>query len=523
MHARRIRQEPGHLDRRRLAAAGLSAVLPGLGQFFNGRRQLAAIFLIPSLILLGIGLLLVLTQSPARLAASMANPQVLGIVLTINLLVMILRLVAAAQAFLDTRWHGPTGRGGILGLALIGLLIVIPHGIAYRYGTALGDTFAKVFSGATLGATGQPDPRRDAGPGENERINVLLLGVDKLPWRTATLTDAMMVVSMDPVGKTVSILSLPRDLINVPLGDGDVFGPKLNSLVSYADRHPDEFPDGGIAALQKAVGALLDTKIDYYARVDFYGFVDIVDAVGGVDIKVTDGFSDDQYYNFGKLQTWSVEPGLHHFNGTDALAYARARKALGESDFTRAARQQQVLLALRDQVTKDGSLLWKLPDLLQLAGNLVTTDLPVERLPDARCHRRRDRRRRRGALGHPPSPGEVQVHPVRVVAHPERQGHPGRRPRSLPGARQGTPAVADPQGIRQAEGHRQSVTRGGMPLSPVRDQGDVVPHRPAGGDHAAKAASSDARSVASNSRPRWAGATNPSATAWSSHASSAAQ
>jgi LCP family protein required for cell wall assembly len=382
VHARRIRQEPGHLDRRRLAAAGLSAVLPGLGQLFNGRRQLAAIFLIPSLILLGIALMLVVTQSPARLAAWMANPQVLGIVLTINLLVMTLRLVAAAQAFLDTRWHGPTGRGGILGLALIGLLIVIPHGIAYRYGTALGDTFAKVFSGATLGATGQPDPRHDAGPTGNERINVLLIGVDKLPWRTATLTDAMMVVSMDPVGKTVSILSLPRDLINVPLGNGDVFGPKINSLVSYADRHPDEFPNGGVDALQDAISALLDIRIDYYARIDFYGFVDIVDAVGGVDIKVAEGFTDPLYTSFGHPEPgWSIAKGTHHLGGVDALAYARARKGLGESDFTRAARQQQVLLALRDQVTRDGSLLWKLPELLDLAGSLVTTNMPVGRLP----------------------------------------------------------------------------------------------------------------------------------------------
>lgn len=378
MHARRIRPDTGYLDRRRLTAAALSAVLPGLGQVFNGRRQLGLILLIPSLILLGIAVLLFASQSPTRLVAWLATPSVLGTVLTLNLLLLAWRLFAVGQAFLDTRWHGPTGRLGIIGLVVLLLLVALPHGVAYRYGTALGDTFSKVFSASLV----SNDGREETGPAGNERINVLLIGVDKLPWRTATLTDAMMVVSLDPVGKTVSMLSLPRDLIGVPLGNGDVFGPKLNSLVSYADRHPDEFPEGGIAALEDAVSALLDIPIHYYAKIDFFGFVDIVDAVGGVDIKVDHGFSDPLYTSFGHPDPgWSVTAGKHHFDGVNALAYARARKGLGESDFTRAGRQQQVLLAIRDKVMQSGSLLWQLPRLLELAGELVTTDIPPDRLP----------------------------------------------------------------------------------------------------------------------------------------------
>ncbi len=383
MHARRIRPDTGRLDRRRLVAASFSAVLPGLGQALNRRRQLALTFLAPSAVLLGVIAILVATQSPARLAAWIANPTVLGLVLTLNLLLLVWRLLAVGQAFLDTRWHGPTGRAGVMGIALIAILVILPHGLAYRYGTALGDTFARVFSGGTLGVTGTPiDDRGAAGPAGDARVNVLLVGVDKLPWRTATLTDGMMVVSMDPVGRTVSILSLPRDLIGVPLGNGDVYGPKLNSLMSYADRNEDEFPDGGLAALQDAVGALLGIDIHYYARIDFYGFVDIVDAVGGVEVKVAQGFSDPEYTSFGHPDPgWSISEGTHRLGGIDALAYARARKGTGESDFTRAGRQQQILIALRDAVTRDGSLLWKLPELLDLAGNVVTTNVPVERLP----------------------------------------------------------------------------------------------------------------------------------------------
>ena len=79
---------------------------------------------------------------------------------------------------------------------------------------------------------------------------------------------------------------------------------------------------------------------------------------------------------------FAITEGRHHLDGLHALAYARARKAGGESDFTRAARQQQVLLALRDAVTKDGSLLWELPQLLEAVGKTISSDLPVERLPE---------------------------------------------------------------------------------------------------------------------------------------------
>jgi LCP family protein required for cell wall assembly len=383
VHARRIRPDTGYLDRRRLLGAGLSAVLPGLGQLFNGRRQLAAIFLIPSLVVLGVIFLIVRTQSPARLAAWVADPAVLSIVLTLNLAFLVWRLLAVGQAFLDTRWQGPTGRLGIIGVIVIGLLVALPQGIVWRYGTALGDTFERVFSGAVLGAEGTPaDGRGGEGPAGDDRINVLLIGVDKETGRSATLTDTMMVVSMDPVGGSISMLSLPRDLVNVPLGNGDDFGPKLNSLMSYAERNPDDFPEGGVATLQSAVGALLGIDIHYYARIDFHGFVDIVDAVGGVDVKVKDGISDPDYPRFdGQPKGWSISAGPHHLDGVNALAYARSRKAAGESDFTRAARQQQILVALRDAVTKDGSLLWELPQLLGLVGDLVTTDIPVNRLP----------------------------------------------------------------------------------------------------------------------------------------------
>ncbi len=295
MHARRIRADTGPIDRRRLAAAGLSAVLPGLGQAFNRRSRLAALFLVPSLVLILVAVLLIGTQPLPRLAAWIVGPSILSTLLVLNVVVLCWRLLAVGQAFLDTRRAGPTGRLGIIGLAVIVVLVVAPHVVAYRYGTALQDTFARVFEAEDLGTIRAQNDPEEGGPGLNERVNVLLLGVDKAPNRDAILTDTMMVVSLDPIGKTVSVLSIPRDLVNVPLGNGDEFGPKLNSLMSYANAHRDEFPQGGVRALEDAVGALLDIPIHYQAQMNFRGFKRMIDAVGGVDIEVKEAIEDPEY------------------------------------------------------------------------------------------------------------------------------------------------------------------------------------------------------------------------------------
>jgi LCP family protein required for cell wall assembly len=319
------------------------------------------------------------TQTPTRIAAWAVAPAVLGALLTLNVVVLAWRMVAMSQAFLDTRRHGPTGRLGVVGIVLIALIVIVPHLLVYRYGAAFGATFSRIFDGTELASAGGPTL---PDPGQDDRVNVLVIGVDTVPGRTATLTDTMMVLSFDPVGKTASVVSLPRDLIDVPLGDGNKFGPKLNSLMSYADHHTKLFPKGGLRTLQDAIGALLGIPIHYYARMEFRGFISMVDAVGGVDVTVARAIDDPGYDGFGEgRRGWSISAGKHHLDGANALAYARSRKSAGESDFTRAGRQQQMLVALKDAATKGGSLFWDLPALLDAVGDSVRTDVPVERLP----------------------------------------------------------------------------------------------------------------------------------------------
>jgi LCP family protein required for cell wall assembly len=382
VHARRTRPETGHQDRRRLAAAGLSAVLPGLGQALNGRSRLAALFAVPSLALVLLAILVFQLQSPTRLIASIVAPSVLGALLTLNLLLLAWRLLAVGQAFLDTGRPGPAGRLGIAGIAVVLVLVALPHLVVFRYGTILGETFARIFAGDVFAGNDGSGAGAGPVPRDGERINVLLVGVDAKRDRTTTLTDTMMVASLDPVGRSVSLLSVPRDLIDTPLGNGDSYGPKLNSLLGYGDRNPDQFPRGGMRALEDAIGALLGIPIHYYAKLDFGGFMTMVDAVGGVDVTVAKGFEDPGYDGVGfGSRGYSITAGEHHLDGPNALAYARSRKGAGESDFTRAARQQQILVAMRDQVSQGGSLLFELPGLLDATGRTVRSDVPVEQLP----------------------------------------------------------------------------------------------------------------------------------------------
>lgn len=415
-------------DVRRLVAAAGSAVIPGLGQLINGRLRLAKWFAVPVLVLIAFVTLRVATSSPARLFASIISPAVLGFLLVLNVVVLGWRLAAVLHAFFDGRYRPRSGRGGAAGLALILVAVVVPHGLANSLGGSAQAAFSNVFAVRDASGPGSNAASTTGGPGPNDRLNILVAGVDSFPGRTEILTDSMMVVSVDPVGKTVSIISLPRDIIKVPLGNGNTFGPKINSLMSYADRNREQFPQGGMRALEDAVGALLGIKIHYYARIDFVGFVKLVDSVGGVDIQVKRAFNDPVYDGLGinppNVQGYSITTGPHHFNGWEALAYARSRYAIGESDFTRAARQQEILIALKARLLSDGSLLTQLPALLSAFGQLVRTDVPTERLPDlaAIADELGSNAIYRMVLGHPlvkpgndPVLGSVQIPDLRAI------------------------------------------------------------------------------------------------------------
>jgi LCP family protein required for cell wall assembly len=171
-------------------------------------------------------------------------------------------------------------------------------------------------------------------------------------------------------------------MVDVPLPDGRKFRGKINSLVSYARWHPGKFPGAkdGQSVLAAALGTLLGIKINYWAQVNLGGFVALVDSVGGVNVTVTDGFCDPRYKEYG-IEGFSISPGRYHFDGEHALAYARVRKASGESDFTRAARQQEVIAALRDRLVR-GAFLDNPSRLLRSLGKTISTNIKPSLIAD---------------------------------------------------------------------------------------------------------------------------------------------
>ncbi|MEO8323347.1 MAG: LCP family protein, partial [Actinomycetota bacterium] len=127
---------------------------------------------------------------------------------------------------------------------------------------------------------------------------------------------------------------------------------------------------------------LLGTPIHYYAAVDLDGFRRMIDAVGGVDVTVKRAIQDGRYdWLDGSPHGLFLSAGKHHMDGRLALAYVRSRYGIGDNDFTRAARQQELLLALRTKLTEP-TMVAKLPAILGIAGDTIRTSFPAERVDE---------------------------------------------------------------------------------------------------------------------------------------------
>ncbi len=379
----------------------LDALAPGLGHLVAGRRRLAAIFGIPFLALILVALFIVATTSGGRLAAEAVN--VFWLLLGAQGIVLVWRVLAAGSSF----WAADLPRLRPLDALPIAVLLVLLAGPQAYLGYITNE--ARVQSDLVFVVDPQPpggwhpqgsippdpsdfasaDPSISAEPSASPssgppRITILLLGIDSGVGRSTALTDTMIVASLDPVTDTVSMVSIPRDMVDVPLPDGRRFSQKINSLDAFARLHPKQFPGSngtGHDVLMAALGTLLHIKIDYYAAVNLQGFADVVNRLGGVTVNVAHGFCDPTYDMYGFPNGFSITAGRHHLNGYQALAYARVRKASGESDFTRAARQQELLNGLRDQIVKGGFVNDPI-GLLRAVGQTLSTNVPRSILPN---------------------------------------------------------------------------------------------------------------------------------------------
>ena len=311
---------------------------------------------------------------------------------------------SAVSARPDAHGRNGQGRRRPWELLIVAILVLATIGMHAWTGvviTALDGTLRRVLTGGspiTAGSTpqalNQPDYHWDG----TQRLTFLLLGIDSGPFRSEALTDTILVVSVDPVTHSAIMVSIPRDTGSMPLPDRRIYAnglypDKINSLTTVASRNPGlwcpDLPHGsdcGVRTLERTVGLYLGLDVNYYATINLEGFAKLIDALGGLRICVPGTLADPSYGG----PTWypkvgiTLSPGCQVLNGAHALAYARIRKGtmtmpdgtvVPQNDFLRAARQQEVLLALRQQFAT-ANWLFALPSLLEAVGETVTTDFP---------------------------------------------------------------------------------------------------------------------------------------------------
>jgi len=476
-------ERPGRGDPSPWFAAVLSAVLPGAGQWYAGRRGRAVGFLV----LIGlapIGAAFVAGRGADWLLEVVVQPKWLWVLFGANLAVVVLRLLAALDAYVVAGGALPRGVGPwVAGLLLAGV-IAAPHVVVADYTLEAIDVLETVFvagelaplseridelleagvdpddlgppastttapattSTTSAASTSVPSSTTEAtGPPETtttttepdpaaafadfadrfglDRVTVVLAGGDAGPGRWSLRTDVMIVATVDLRARTAVLFGLSRDLAEAPLPDEidqsfldmeldyawrqeqydaeqegrepvpidpetfescRCFPDRLNAIWTYTNTfvrtYPDS-PDPGMEALRRTLGILLGIRVDYYVLVDFAGFVDLVDAVGGVEVTLREPI--DVAFSPAKEGEDPVAidlpAGTHLLDGRTALAYVRDRT--DSNDGARMTRQRCMLRALAGAADA-GTLLTRFPDIAAAVRAAATTSIPVDALPE---------------------------------------------------------------------------------------------------------------------------------------------
>lgn len=280
--------------------------------------------------------------------------------------------------FLRARYRGQHRRNRIRFIATTVFSIMAVAGVAiYLYVSNVIGNVTKVldiFKPAVpvhVDANGTPIPVIYPDWGK-EPVNILLLGLDYRPGDEDTRADTQIVVHVDPVSKSAAMVAIPRDLwVDIPGFDQG----RINSAYQLGESNKATIEGGGPVLAMSTIEQNLGIKIQYYAKVDFRGFEAIIDTIGGLTIDVPRPLVDNEYPlgDHGVTRLY-IPAGLQHMDGRTALAYARSRHA--DSDLGRNSRQQQVLLAIKQQGL-NLNLLTKLNELSDKLSTSIETNLTL--------------------------------------------------------------------------------------------------------------------------------------------------
>lgn len=409
-----------------LAAAFASAIVPGVGQFFAGDSRRGTRLLLIDGTLVAVFLMIFLRNGISLKEMVLAGatlwiqPSALALMMVINIILLGYRVWAADDAYRIARQKQGSGTSKpagavLLGAIVLGVVLVAPHAVFGYFDIVTYNTLTSVFGDNPTASpsdtsTTQPSPPETDGSGNtvvtappsttttdaprdifagDNRLNILLIGGDFGAGRTGIRTDTMITVSIDPVTGDAAMFSIPRNWTQSPLPPGmgawdcNCYPELINELWLAGEKYPDAFPGPGTPsenAVKGVVGEFLGIEIDYYAMVNLDGFVEIVDALGGVDIYVPSKVIDEEYplEDGSGYERIEIDQGWQKMDGHIALAYARTRNQ--DSDYFRMNRQRCVIEAMMVQADPV-SLVLNFGSLADVIKRTMMTDIPLDALP----------------------------------------------------------------------------------------------------------------------------------------------
>ncbi len=371
--------------RRAVTLMLMTLVWPGTAQLVAGDRRIARIAMATWVGLLGLGgviAALLLWNREALLSLAL-QPTLL---LLLRML-LIAGALAWAALFVDAWRLGQpltlrqnhrlavVGLNGFLSLTVAGTLLFGAHLVGVQR-----DFIITMFGNGT--ATGAHEGR----------FNVLLLGGDSGAGRWGLRPDSMTVASIDAATGQTVLIGLPRNMSRFPFAEGSVLDKQfprgfsgagcepycyLNSVSTWAGDHPQLFKKSktpGVDATIMAIEGITGLEVNYWAMVNLEGFKDLVDAVGGVKLRIRDRIPVG---GLGSDVTGYLEPGVRVLNGHDTLWFARARE--GSDDYSRMARQKCVMNAMLHQVSPQTAVR-NFEQIAKASSAMISTDVPRSEL-----------------------------------------------------------------------------------------------------------------------------------------------
>ncbi|GAA2112798.1 LCP family protein [Actinomadura alba] len=376
---------------RTLALTLASALVWGIAHLAAGRRIAGALLmglfavLVAGGIIAGVALRRELLQDRIAVRPDwQAGIAVAALVLGLVWVTVVIRSYQVLQPAGRSLGARTAGRAAV---GVLCLLVACPHVWAAHSAYVYRDAFTSIFR--PTGESGhRPVDQKNPWEGHS-RVNILLLGGDAAGNRTGVRTDSMTLASVDTETGGTVLLSLPRNLESFPMppgparsrfpsgftGDGPQNPGLLNEVYEYAENHPEVVPGTpkgrrGPELIKGTVSEILGQPIDYYILVDMFGFADLIDAMGGVRLKI------EQPIPYGERGD-VLQAGDRRLTGKEALWYGRSRN--NSDDYTRMGRQKCLLRAVAQQADPQ-RVLTRFNRLARAAKRTISTDIPPDLL-----------------------------------------------------------------------------------------------------------------------------------------------